>query len=594
LNVPVVWQQTLKVLQSQFEAAASQSHGLHHIFVEAASNEREKLVGPSWFAGIPKEIRFVDGRPQYAPWDCCASSTLPGVNPAFREPRPDEVFVDGGPQPVRDASGIVRAVAVPLKVRVGYYCGPGAETKNTFDSLANAAASALAGAPDLQSHPFTSEISDIFRRPRGWIRYIFGEVDIAPAHYISRGWAAGILSFPRGVLIDVPIAENPPDANHWMLLLHRLGWRHVMGTGLQADRFGWDGNLEATWQLLLSGLTSFPEQIRERYRKISRETYYSVLGTKNAALDVNLASVFAIQLLLADLESTVTEPRKGATAVDYSNEPWRLAPIPELRTVDHDAALLISQPKVGILVATEVERQAVLKKMRHPAASDRILQVFSGNNTCFIGRLGIVDVVLCMTAMGSIGRDASTIVTMEVITLWKLDAVIMSGIAFGKDATKQQIGNVLVSERIISYEPQRVGAEIDEDRGSEPGATPVLLNRFRNVVGWSFSSPDGRPCYFQVGPILSGEKLVDNLKLKTELFSRYPTAIGGEMEGAGFAAAAERNRCEWIVVKAICDWGDGSKVSHHQEFAAASSVDMIEHVLNQPGSLGAVSERGSK
>ncbi len=274
----------------------------------------------------------------------------------------------------------------------------------------------------------------------------------------------------------------------------------------------------------------------------------------------------------------VQQPMVAAT--DHS----RIFQVPETRLqttkeipgrVVHDRAVPGTRPRRSRLAAglrTAFLRNVLASRSLRPAFDAPAL-------------LGSVDVVLCMTAMGSIGRDASTIVTMEVIQSWNLDAVIMSGIAFGKDATKQQIGNVLISERIISYEPQRVGAETTQDRGSQPSATPVLLNRFRNVVGWSFSSPDGRSCGFQDGPILSGEKLVDNLDLKTELFNRYPSAIGGEMEGAGFAAAAERGRCEWIVVKAICDWGDGTKVSQHQEFAAASSVDLIEHVLSQPGAL---------
>jgi nucleoside phosphorylase len=57
------------------------------------------------------------------------------------------------------------------------------------------------------------------------------------------------------------------------------------------------------------------------------------------------------------------------------------------------------------------------------------------------------------------------------------------------------------------------------------------------------------------------------------------------MEGTGVAASAERERREWIVVKAIGDWGDGKKTNVHQVFAAAASVDLVEHVLNQPGAL---------
>ena len=119
----------------------------------------------------------------------------------------------------------------------------------------------------------------------------------------------------------------------------------------------------------------------------------------------------------------------------------------------------------------------------------------------------------------------------------------------------------------------------------------MLLNRFRNVLGWSFTDPNGVPSGYEVGPLLSGEKLVDNVDFKRPLFDRYPQAIGGEMEGAGVAASAERKRCEWIVVKAICDWGDGTKTSHHQAFAAASAVHLVEHVLNQVGALDALVER---
>ena len=159
----------------------------------------------------------------------------------------------------------------------------------------------------------------------------------------------------------------------------------------------------------------------------------------------------------------------------------------------------------------------------------------------------------------------------------------MVGIAFGKDSSKQAIGSVLISDRIINVEPEPIG-KTNENRGNEALAGVVLLNRFRNVIGWSFTAPNGRQCGFQIGPLLSSEKLVDNSEFKGKLFERYPNAIGGEMEGAGVAAAADRKRCEWIVVKSICDWGDGNKTKHHQEFAAACPVSVVEHVLNQPGS----------
>ncbi len=581
------WRVTLETLLAQFQTAASRSQCLHHMLVEVADDERDKLTGPEWFNPYESKIRFVDGQPQYGKWDLSKSTFLPGISPGFREPNPDEKFdeKDSG-RVVKDLSGVVRAVKVPMTLRQGFYCGVASDIVSSFESLADAAASAIAGSSNLDEHVFGSDLSDIFRHPRGGVRYLFGDVPVAPEHFIAQGWQAGVLAFPAGVLIDVPISESMPNASNWVLMLHRLGWRHVDGSALRARRFAWEGTTEVALELLTHGEAGSLAGASERFAKISRYSFYSILGTKDAPLDVNLASVFAIQMLLSDLSTK--EPQKEQArdaAVDYTKEKWKHLVLPALRVVNEDEALEACTPRVGILVATDVEKDAVLKKMRPPANKRGVLQVYSGRNTYYLGRLGVTNVVLCMTAMGSSGRDASTIVTVELIQAWKPAAVIMVGIAFGKDATKQRIGTVLVSDKVLSYEQQRIGKDSSEDRGNEPLAGTVLLNRFRNVVGWDFKSPDGQKCSFQVGPVLSGEKLVDNVEFKNSLFDRFPTAIGGEMEGAGVAASAARNGCEWIVVKGICDWGDGSKTKVHQEFAAAASIDLVEHVLNQLGAL---------
>jgi nucleoside phosphorylase len=526
----------------------------------------------------------------YGKWDASAGGGLPGISPGFREAESHETFDESDShRVVRDGSGVVRAVAVPMKLRHGYFCGQPSEEVPGFEALADAAAIALAGATNLQEHVFASDLTDIFRKPRGGVRYVFGEVPDAPSEFVAQGWSAGVLRFANGVLIDVPLSESIPDSSHWLLLLHRLGWRQFEGSGLRAKRNAWNDNVEVAFDMLADDWSHYPAAFSRQFAEVSRESFYSVLGTKDAPLDVNLASVFAIQLLLAEMSAEPSSGRDNAEpAVDYSNEEWRNRPLPPLRPVKREECEDMIQPQIGILVATEIERQAVLRRMRPPQSKRAVLQVYAGNNTYFLGRLGLTDIVLCMTAMGSSGRDGSTLVTAEIIRSWKLPAVIMVGIAFGKDPAKQQIGHVLISDRIVPYGPERIGQSANENRGSELPARPLLLNRFRNVVGWSFKAPNGRECGIQIGPILSGDKLVDNHEFKRDLFKRYPTAIGGEMEGVGVAASAERENCEWIVVKAICDWGDGTKTKLHQGFAAASSVALVEHVLNQLGALDAL------
>ena len=147
----------------------------------------------------------------------------------------------------------------------------------------------------------------------------------------------------------------------------------------------------------------------------------------------------------------------------------------------------------------------------------------------------------------------------------------MVGIAFGATRRSSAIGDVLVATEIISYEPERVG-EKRIFRGQNVPTTPTLLNRFENALDWDFKCPDGKKCNYLSGPILSGEKLVDDVSFKQSLLNYFPRATGGEMEGVGVGAGSLRNGVPWNVVKGICDWANGHKGDKHQPLAAAASL----------------------
>ncbi len=576
------WKETLKTIRGQFEAKAKQSAGLYHLMTEVADDERDRSFGPGWFQPTDRSLNIVDGKPVYGTWDCSSFGSLPGIEPGFREIQPTEdisQFVER--KLIRDRTGVPRALSTPMRLRWGFYCGPGADLVDSFKTLAATVTRTLVDV-DLSSHPFATELNDLFRRPRGGVRYVFGEVADEPQQFIANGWRAGVLQYENGILIDVPIAESDPNEDHWLLLLHRLGWQKGL---LQSERYYWDENSEIAFDLAQSPPRA-DSQISDFISAFSKNSFYSVIGRKDTPSDIFLASVHAIDLLIEDMaESRPANPGNEQVQVDYSGQPWSKQKIRniKIRTLDDFGDLTL--PSLGVLVATETERQAVLKRLLPLKGHRSISQVFSGANTFYLGRLGVTEVVLCMTAMGTASRDAATTITGELIRQWSLSGVIMVGICFGRDASTQRIGNVLISDRILPYEPQRISTNDIQDRGVQVAAGPILLNRFRNTVGWTFETPGGDRCGMQTGALLSGEKLVDNPDFKKMLFDRFPIAIGGEMEGSGVAAAAERQRCEWILVKAICDWGDGQKSKHHQEFAAASSVSLVEHVLNQPGAF---------
>jgi nucleoside phosphorylase len=259
---------------------------------------------------------------------------------------------------------------------------------------------------------------------------------------------------------------------------------------------------------------------------------------------------------------------------------WTPLPVPkELRSEDLTA--LAEKIDIVLMTATDPELEAVLGRLEPYPRRGAVLKGFVEQETYYLGRLGSCLAAVTKCRMGSLDSGAATLATQHAQRVWRPKAVVMVGIALGKDPVKQKIADVLVASQVISYEPQRVGEEQVVPRGPITPASTTLLNRFENVPHWFFCRPDGSKCERHVGPLLSGEKLVDDPAFKAELFRRYPQAIGGEMEGVGLAAAAVRHGVPWILVKAICDWADGKKHKKHQALAAAAAVSLVHHVLSQ-------------
>lgn len=583
------WRDTLNTLQKQFEARAANSRGLHHLMVEVADDERNRMQGPDWFVresrlGSPDPGPFLRAEP----WCVVAGTSMLGVHPRYREVRPGEA-VDGIPPEriIRDRSGVPRAVLERLRLRSSYLCGDHTAL-NAFQSLAEAASRVLTDLPELAACEYAEDIVDLFRKPRGGIRYIFGEVPEPPPFFIAQSWQGGYLIADHGVLIDMPLAESEPSVGHWLLLLHRLSWRRVPGTPLHGQRLAWHENTTVPYEWVAEREfnASWPDQWRERFAQIPTTSYYSILGEQGHPLDVNLASAFAVGLLLAAKARGQTDAKAAEGKVDYSKEPWKTRPVPPVINAAAQELKRQFKPKVVLLTATPLERDTVLRHLEPLAGVNGIARIFQDNNTFFLGRLGEYPVVVCMCAMGASGRDSAQNVTGEAARFWKPSYIIMVGIAYGRNPERQRIGDVLVSERIIAYEPERVGVGQCIPRGQQFLAGQRLLDRCKSTaLDWCFRDPSGAICTLHFGSILSGEKLVDNPDFKARLFQTHPNAIGGEMEGVGLAASAEREKKEWILVKAICDWADGAKTDQHQGFAAASAVSFVRHLLNQSGAI---------
>ena len=206
------------------------------------------------------------------------------------------------------------------------------------------------------------------------------------------------------------------------------------------------------------------------------------------------------------------------------------------------------------------------------------------------GRLGQQDVVqFQLPDQGSVRSDSSLPSVLAAIEAWKPHAVILLGVAFGKDneekpEPRQHIGDVLVSTRIVDYESGRFQGGALQSDGSQPDSGRHLRGIFQAYAKTWQHLIGERVAEAHFGPILSGDKVVDDADFKRGLFDAYPRAIGGEMEGRGaYAACRHKGIDEWIIVKGICDWGERKQTPNKDQdqlTAARAAVSLLKHVFS--------------
>ncbi len=140
-----------------------------------------------------------------------------------------------------------------------------------------------------------------------------------------------------------------------------------------------------------------------------------------------------------------------------------------------------------------------------------------------------------------------------------------------------------LNHSVNNYKPRKVDTDVHNQpqiflRGDLVSAPVHPLDKFRTgAKDWS------EPASIHFGLILSGDELVNNRAYRDQLHRLEPEAIGGEMEGAGLYAAAQRRKVDWLLVKAICDWADGNKEDTHQQQAANNAARFAFHVIEQGG-----------
>lgn len=252
-----------------------------------------------------------------------------------------------------------------------------------------------------------------------------------------------------------------------------------------------------------------------------------------------------------------------------------------------------------IVTATNIETEAVLSQFE-PVCPDGLLTISKDDRKYTAGILGAYNVIHCQCKnMGTQEVGSSTITTANALEDWPcIKGVLMVGIAFGMyneetDIEKQNYSDVLIAEKIFPYENQRLNKDgSSKSRGIAHAPNKNFLDAFAVISReWNESNLEGIKTSVSIVPLLTGEKLVDNLAWRNGLKQKYAEYRGGEMEGMGIVSACENKNVPWILLKSICDFGDGKKgdspetedlKNARQRDAALAASRACKHALCTP------------
>ena len=262
----------------------------------------------------------------------------------------------------------------------------------------------------------------------------------------------------------------------------------------------------------------------------------------------------------------------------------------------HFSEDLVQDITVLLMTATKIELRGIMGylKPKDGTENDKIIETFTnaeaGKIKFYIGKYGQCPVAVGMSAPGKShqGPIAACNTTTKLMNTVKPRYVIAVGICYGIDKSKTSSGDVIVSSAIRDGTSLHAGDTL-QPRGGTPPVGATLLQVFRIPIGYTHTQDD-IDVKVHCGPFIARPDLVDNPIYKEQLKHLRPDALGGEMEGAGIMAAIENDTSEYkveaIVIKAICDWGDGKKseAADWKPFSSHAAARYVHHQMNMfPG-----------
>ena len=209
--------------------------------------------------------------------------------------------------------------------------------------------------------------------------------------------------------------------------------------------------------------------------------------------------------------------------------------------------------------------------------------------TYYIGKCGTCPAAIRNIPSGfEMHNSTSTALMMANQCFPNLGGIINVGVTCGiKGVVK--ICDVLVSSEVVNFVIAK-----DEKGMYSPNGEAIIISSQLNKL---FAHPNQWPNHkikkrlsdngvhmpdVKSGVILSGPHFIDEQTIQKLVKDLSHEAIGIEIREADLLAVNQETTVNTIIVKAVCDFGDGKKIEKYQHTAALLAADLVHECLSNP------------
>ena len=205
--------------------------------------------------------------------------------------------------------------------------------------------------------------------------------------------------------------------------------------------------------------------------------------------------------------------------------------------------------------------------------------------TYYIGKYGACPAAIRW--LQPVHDSHSTVLMMADQCFPNLGAIISVGVACGI-RSKAQLCDVLVSSKVINYDYD-ITIKKYLPKGEAIIVSSPIIKLFTQPVQWPnnainkyLKSNRQQVPNVKSGTILSGPYVVYYQATNRLVKNFADEVIGIEIDGANLFTENQPTTVNTVIVKAVCDFGDGKKIKVNQPTAALLAADLVYTGLSCP------------